>query len=111
MDFVAVIIETVSGAEVIGLIALMIANVLLSICAAVKNNAFSFRNLGDFIPKRLLPLVAYLLVAVLARVSGGWTAAVIAIYAGLVAMYGAGICAAVKSLTGVSIPNIFSEKS
>ena len=110
MDFITIMIDAVSGAEVIALLALCAANVILSIIAAVCKNEFSFRNLGDFIPKRVMPLIVYLVLASLARFTDGWGAAVIAVYAGLVALYGAGIAAAVKSLTGIKIPNIFSEK-
>jgi len=105
-----VIMEAITGPEVIALMAMMTANVLLSIIAAISKKKFSFRNLGDFVLTRFLPLVTYVIIAVFAEVVDGWQAATIAVYAGLIAMYGAGIAAAIKSLTGVSIPNVFSEK-
>lgn len=104
------IINALTGGDVIGLVALMAANIILSIVAAIKKGVFSFRNLGDFVPKRLMPFIAYLVIAALASVSDQYVAAQVAVYAVLVALYGAGIAAAVKSLTGISIPNIFSEK-
>lgn len=71
---------------------------------------FSFRNLGDFVGTRVAPLIAYVVVALLAEVLDDWTPVALAVYAGLVALYGTGIAAAIKSLTGVSIPSIFTEK-
>jgi len=104
------LIEVITGVEMIALIALMATNIILSIVAAISKGVFSFRNLGDFVGTRVIPLIAYIVVAMLAQVISDWTAAAITVYAGLVALYGAGIAAAVKSLTGVNIPNIFSEK-
>ncbi len=110
MDITAILIEMVTGPEVIALVALMAANVILSIIAAIKNHEFSFRNLGDFIPHRLMPMLSYLVLAVLARYVPEWVAAAVTVYAGLIAMYGAGIAAAVKSITGVNIPDSFTER-
>ncbi len=106
----SLLIKVITGAEIIALVALMVANVILSIIAAIAKGEFSFRNLGDFVDTRVMPLIAYMVVALLAEVADGWTAAAVAVYAGLVALYGAGIAAAVKSLTGVGIPDIFTEK-
>jgi len=58
----------------------------------------------------VVPLIAYVVVALLAEVLDDWTPAALVVYAGLVALYGAGIAAAIKALTGVSIPSIFTEK-
>ncbi len=110
MDLSLMIIEVITGPEIIALVALMAANVILSITAAIAKGKFSFRNLGDFVGTRVVPLIAYLVVALLAEALGDWTPAALAVYAGLLALYGAGIAAAIKSLTGVSIPNIFTEK-
>jgi len=110
MDLSLMIIEVITGPEIIALVALMAVNVILSITAAIAKGEFSFRNLGDFVGTRVVPLIAYLVVALLAEALGDWTAAAIAVYAGLVALYGAGIAAAIKALTGVSIPNVFTEK-
>lgn len=104
------LIEVITGVEMIALVALMATNVILSIVAAISKGAFSFRHLGDFVGTRVVPLIAYIVVAMLAQVLGDWTAVAITVYAGLVALYGAGIAAAVKALTGVKIPNIFTEK-
>jgi len=104
------LVEIITGPEVVALAALMAANVVLAIIAAINKKAFSFRNLGDFVHTRLWPFIGYLVVAVMGEFVEGWTAAVIAVYIGLVAMYGTGIAAAIKSLTGIQIPNIFSEK-
>lgn len=106
----SLLIKAITGAEIIALGALMAANVILSIIVATIKGVFSFRNLGDFVGTRVMPLIAYVVVALLAEVDDGWTAAALAVYAGLVALYGSGIAAAIKSLTGVSIPNIFTEK-
>ncbi|GAI91268.1 unnamed protein product [marine sediment metagenome] len=110
MNISLMIMEVITGPEIIALVALMGCNVALSIIAAITKGEFSFRNLGDFVGTRVMPLLAYMVVALLSHVLDGWTPAAVAIYAGLVALYGAGIAAAVKSLTGVSIPNIFTEK-
>ncbi len=110
MDITAAIMEIVTGPEAIAIIALMAANVALSIIAAISKGVFSFRNLGDFVGTRVVPLIAYVIVGMLAQVVGEWTAVVIAVYAGLVALYSAGILAGLKSLTGLNIPDIFSEK-
>jgi len=110
MDLSLMIVEVITGPEIIALVALMAANVILSIMAAIAKGEFSFRNLGDFVGTRVVPLIAYVVVATLAQVHQDWTPAALAVYAGLVALYGAGIAAAIKALTGVSIPNIFTEK-
>lgn len=110
MDITAAIMEIITGPEMIALIALMAANIALSIIAAISKGVFSFRNLGDFVSTRVVPLIAYVIVGMLAQAVGEWTAVVIAVYAGLVALYSAGILAALKSLTGLNIPDIFSEK-
>ena len=105
-----IIIEVIAGPEIIALVALMAVNVILSIIAAIAKGEFSFRNLGDFVGTRVVPLIAYLVVALLAEVLGDWAPVALAVYAGLVALYGAGIAAAIRSLTGVNIPSIFAEK-
>jgi len=110
MDLSLMIMEVITGPEIIALVALMAVNVILSITAAIAKGKFSFRNLGDFVGTRVVPLIAYLVVALLAEALGDWTPAALAVFAGLVALYGAGIAAAIKSLTGVSIPNVFTEK-
>lgn len=110
MDMSLMIMEVITGPAIIALVALMAVNVILSITAAIAKGEFNFRNLGDFVGTRVVPLIAYVVVALLAEVLDDWTAAAIAVYAGLVALYGAGIAAAIKALTGVSIPNVFTEK-
>ena len=110
MEIIIALMEAASGPEVIGLIGLMMANVILSITASLYHKEFAFRNLGDFVLKRALPLVTYIALATISKFSAGWDVGAIAVYVGLVAMYGSGIAAAVKSLTGISIPNIFSER-
>lgn len=110
MDISLMIMEVITGPEIIALVALMGCNIILSIIAAIAKGEFTFRNLGDFVGTRVMPLIAYMVVALLARVIDGWTPAAVAVYAGLVALYGAGIAAAVKSLTGVGIPDVFTEK-
>ena len=110
MDLTLMIMEVITGPEIIALVALMAVNVILSITAAIAKGKFSFRHLGDFVGTRVVPLIAYLVVALLAEALDDWTPAALVVYAGLVALYGAGIAAAIKALTGVSIPNIFTEK-
>ncbi|MBA7673591.1 hypothetical protein ES703_81794 [subsurface metagenome] len=110
MDISLMIMEVITGPEIIALVALMGCNVILSIIAAIAKGEFSFRNLGDFVGTRVVPLLAYVVVALLAQVLDDWTPASLVVFAGLVALYGAGIAAAIKALTGVSIPNIFTEK-
>lgn len=102
--------NAVTGPEVVALVALMTANVVLSILAAIKNGKFTFRKVGDFAKTRILPLTAYIILNVMAQFIGGWMVAAGLVYAGLVAMYGTGILAAVKALTGVSIPRILTER-
>lgn len=106
----AFIVDLVTGPEIIALVSMMTANVVLSILAAIKNNEFCFRKLGDFVTTRFLPLLSYLVVAGLASVVGDWAVAAVAVYITLVAMYSAGILAALKALTGISIPGVFTEK-
>jgi len=110
MDLSTMIMEVVWGPEIIALVALMVANVLLAIIAALYKGEFSFRNLADFVPNRIMPLIAYIVVAILASVVDGWTAVAIAVYTGLIVLYGAGITAALKALTGINIPEVFTEK-
>lgn len=104
------IMEVVTGATTVGLVALMAGNVILSVIAAIAKKEFSFVNVGDFVLSRVLPLIAYIVVAILGTISGEMQALAVASYAGLVALYGTGIVRAIKSLTGVNIPNVFSEK-
>lgn len=104
------LMNAVTGPEVVALVVLMAANVVLSILAAVKNGVFTFRRVGDFVKTRILPLAAYIILNIMAQFVEGWMVGAGLVYAGLVAMYGAGILAAVKSLTGVSIPRILTEK-
>lgn len=110
MDIGTALMGILTGAETIALVALMAANVLLSIIAAIQKNVFSFRNLGDFVTTKIWPLLAYIIVAMLTQVIGEWAAVAIAVYAGLVALYSTGILAALKSLTGLNIPTILSER-
>jgi len=110
VDLSLIIMEVIAGPEIIALVALMAVNIILSVIAAIVKGEFTFRNLGDFVGTRVVPLIAYVVVALLAEVLDDWTPAALAVYAGLVALYGAGIAAAIKSLTGVSIPDIFTEK-
>jgi len=110
INLLMAIMQVVTGPAIIALVGLMAANIALSIIAAISKGEFSFRNLGDFVLTRVLPLVTYIIVALLAEIVDGWTAAVVTVYAALVALYGAGIAAAIKALTGVNIPAIFTEK-
>ena len=98
--------------ELIALIALMVGNVLLSITAALAKRSFSFRSLGKVVPNRMLPLVGYLIVKELTEVVDEPNLLPVAItyYAGLVTLYVTGILSAIKSLTGLKIPDILSEK-
>ena len=56
-----------------------------------------------------MPLIGYFVIAVLGQVIPSWAPAVIVIYAGLVALFGAGILAALNSM-GIKIPVIFTER-
>lgn len=105
-----VIFELSFDPAMIALVALMVANILLSVIAALAKGTFTFRNLGDFVPKRLLPLIGYFIVAPLAGFVDDMAAVAIAMYAGLVTLYTTGILAAIKSLTGLKIPNVLSDK-
>lgn len=104
------IIGVLTSTEMIALMGMMAANVLLSIFAAIKNNVFTLRHLGDFATTRVLPMFSYVVVAILAQIVSGWTAAAITVYVGLVGMYSGGILSAIKSLTGINIPRMLSEK-
>ena len=104
------ILNSLLGADTIVLIALIVANLALSIVAAVQKKVFTFRKLGDFVNTRVLPFVAYLIVAGLAQVVTEAVVAQVAVYAGLIAMYVAAILAALKSITGLNIPSFLSEK-
>ena len=104
------ILNNLMGAETIALVAMIVANLALSIVAAVQKKVFTFRKLGDFVNTRVLPFVVYLVIAGLAQVVGEALIAQVALYAGLVAMYVAAILAAIKSITGLNIPSFLSEK-
>ena len=112
MELRIAIVEVVTGPLVTSLVVLMVANILLAIVAAIKEGTFSFRNLGDFVPNRLLPLVAYVILAVLARLVDGWQALAVATYAGLVSMYAAGILSAIKRIFNgnIPIPQVLTDK-
>ncbi|MBA7650298.1 hypothetical protein ES703_58101 [subsurface metagenome] len=105
-----VIAEIMTGPLMISLVALMAANILLSVMVAIYKGEFSFRKFPDFVPKRIGPLAIYVIVAVLAKIVGEWQGIAILIYAALISLYTTGIIAAIKSLTGWNIPNPLSEK-
>ena len=109
INLMTMLMQVATGPEVVALVALMLANVVLSICAAISKKTFSFRNLGDFVGTRVTPLIAYFVIAVLMQVVPSWAPAAVAIYVGLVALYGSGILAALNSL-GLKVPTIFTEK-
>ena len=111
MEISGFLIEAITGPEVVVLVSLMAANVALSIIASMAKGVFNFPDLGKFVGTRVWPFIAYVVVAMLATAVSEWTAAAVAVFAGLVALYGSGINKAIKSLTGVSIPNIFTEKA
>lgn len=104
------IVDAISGVEVIGLLALAAANFALSVTAALARGVFSFRKVANFIPTRLAPMVGYCVIAALANLMQGWAAVAVATYAGLVTLYGAGILAALRSLTGLRLPDSLTEK-
>jgi len=106
-----IIIEAISGPEVIALVALMVANIVLALLAALKNGVFRLGNLADFIPKRLMPFFAYLIVVALAEFVKDYGAIAVVVYAGLVGLYSKGILAALKSLTGIQLPDIITKKN
>lgn len=110
MDIIQAILGVLTGTQTVALISLMAANVILSIIAAVYKNEFELGHLGDFVPNKIWPFIAYLVVGVLAEFVDGFTAVAIAVYVGLTGLYIRGILAAIKSITGLNIPNILSEK-
>lgn len=103
------ILEVLTGAEIIALSSLMAGNVILSVIAALVKGVFKFRELGNFVGKKVGPLVVYIIVALFAEFSPDWAPLAIAAMAGLIAMYTSGILAAAKSL-GLPLPDIFTEK-
>lgn len=103
------IMAVITGSQMFALFALMIINVILSIAVAIAKGEFSFDELPKFIPNRVWPLIAYVMVALLAAFSSEWAPIAIAVYAGLVVLYTKGILAAVKSITGLQIPDILIE--
>jgi hypothetical protein len=104
MDIVNEIIEVLKSAEMIAVVSVMGANVILAIAASFRTGTFELGRLGDFIIQRVLPAMVYIVVAVLAKLVDGYTAVSLAVFAGLMAMYGRGILTAIKDLTGIEIP-------
>ena len=104
-----ILMQALTGPAMIALVALLAANLCLSVVAAIAKRVFTFRKLSDFVPRRVLPLVGYIIVAALAEVVDGWNAVAIATYAGLVALYATGILAALRSL-GLKLPDVVTEK-
>ena len=103
MDFVAAL----TGPEVIALVALGGANVILCMLAAFMKGTFDLQESGKFVSSRVVPLIAYLVIAVLATMADGYTAIAGVVYAGLVLLYGTGILKALKSLfPGLKFPLI-----
>lgn len=104
MDIVPNIIDVLKSAEMIAITALMAANVILGVMAAFWTGKFELGKLGDFVWKRVGPMVVYIIMAVLTKFVDQWLAVAIAVYVGLVAMYGRGILSAIKDITGLDIP-------
>lgn len=104
MEIITEIIEVLKSAEMIALTALMAANVILGIIAAFWTKTFELGKLGDFVWKKIGPMVVYIIMAVLAKFVDNWLAVAIAVYVGLVAIYGRGILSAIKDITKLDIP-------
>lgn len=105
-----IIKEVICGAQTIALVSLMAADVILAIIAAIKTGKFTFRSLGDFVPNRVLPLLAYIVIGSLAKLTDGWAPVAVSVYVGLVAMYSTAILTAVREITGVDIPDMLVKK-
>ena len=110
MDIWNSIISAITGGPVIALLVLLAANLVLSLIAAIQKGTFNLAKLSDFIPKRLWPFLAYVVVALLAQAVAEFAAVAVVVYVGLVSLYVKGILAAVKSITGLAIPDVISEK-
>ena len=104
------ILEAVMGPVSMGLLILMAGNLILSIVAALKNGIFEIGHLGDFINTKFWPWVGYVLAAMLAVFDERLLAVAVATATGLTAIYLRGILAAFRSLTGIKIPDILTEK-
>ena len=98
------IIEVMQSKMMIALASIMGANVILGIFAAFWTGTFELGKLGDFVVKRVLPMIVYIIMAVLSVIVSEWEAVALAVYAGLVAMYARGILTAIKDITGFDIP-------
>ena len=104
------IIAVLTGSQTIALISLLGANFLLALIAAIKDGSFNLAKLSDFIPRRIAPFLVYVVVAVLAEIITDFAAMAITVYVALAALYVKGVIAAIKSITGLPIPDNISEK-
>lgn len=103
------LVAVLTGNEVIALMGLGVGNVVLSMIVALVKGVFTFDEFPRFILTRVAPLIAYIFVAVFAAFSFEWEPVRIAVLVGLIALYTKGILAAVRSLTGLPIPDILTE--
>ena len=110
MDFFQALIDVVTGGQMVGLVALLVANMVLSIAAAIKNSMFMWGEFGNFVTTRIWPLIAWIVVAGLLGSTGEWAGIANLVYVGIIAIYTRGILAGLKSLTGLPIPDVISEK-
>ena len=110
MEIIQTVIEVLKSNQVVALVAMLGANLILALVAAIQQKVFNLSKLSDFIPKRVAPFLAYIVVAMLAEVVVDFVALAITVYIALAGLYVKGIISAIKSITGLSIPDSISEK-
>jgi hypothetical protein len=109
MDFVNALVEVVKSTQMNVMIGLLIAALVLGVAAAIKDKSFQWGKFGDFVPDKIWPLIAWVVVAALAGLSGEWSSIGALVYAGVIAIYTKGILGSVKTLTGLDIPDAISK--
>jgi hypothetical protein len=106
-----IIMEVLNSAQTGALVALVAADVILSIIAALKTHTFTFRNVGDFVLQRVGPAVVYIVVAVMSTIAGGqWPALAVTVYAGLMAAFTSATLKAISTITGIPMPAFLINK-
>ena len=102
------IMTVINSGQMKAMIVLLIAALVLGVASAIKSGTFKWSEFGKFVPDKIWPLIAWVVVAVIANMSNEWAGLGNLVYAGIIAIYTKGILGSVKLLTGLDIPKVLS---